>query len=342
MDIPIVLENNTEYQSLFGIPSIYYTYIAKNVEVPSFNNEGTDEERSESLDTWYSMGDIGIDINTIYAQTVVNGSDSILSLSLKNRIRQPADYAGHIRQAEFQILTFPCGLSSYNLEEDFYHYPCHPEVDVFKVAKMVIRYMDTLDFSEIYEHLNLHGITNITEEMCYITSTYNLFFLLTRFMGHPVTDFQINLSLIKRKSTNSMLYKFVNSVYHRETNFDDFDFDTALTLANMLAEESNESVMKQLDTPYESWTKVGYEYLYRMSVPEIDLNDPKLNIETLTQYFQSITDNEGLQIMKNAGLEPSDLDNFISRRIQKESFASWYKQKLDGSFERRIFKIAEH
>lgn len=328
--------NTTKNQSIFCLPPIFRQNL-----YPDYDRDVLSD--ADNMEAWYAMKIPSYRIDTFYARiNWFENGDPELPLSVENLIRQQPGY-DWLRSEELSILAHKNRISLSRISDHVCLFPMHPDAEFNLASKVAIAYSNTYDFDVINVYLNDRGISHITEAMCRACSSYTLFFLLTRFIGFPVDEFQISLSLVKLNipKLDDMLAfgYFMDTIYMKRDRLDSVQLENLENITSLFQTEGNTGVMKFLDTPYTGWARYGDEYLdgnIRFDVLEFT----QVERQHVSRYFTDISDNALVSIFADEGLTLTE--TYIFRGIQKEGAASIYLAKIEDLLDDVVLPNVAH
>ena len=311
------------------VPSAMYFYRSRTGErIPMLNNIGSPEEQLLSLTIWYSMKSNEIfPLQTVYAkaredQIGVEGRDrpnSEIALSMKNRLRQYGDSSDWFFEDRFQLLIGQAKRFSLDkFINDFYRFPLAPSSDPFEVARLLEPYIGDGDESHLRRYLQERGVTHLLDHSFGYYTTYELFFLLTRYASYPMTENQLRLAERRARTTfNSPERVFIDAIF----DYQIYDIAGVLQLIDQIANEGPGPAGRRFNTTHADWFRWGDEYLKNAEVTPQPIQNFAGPIYLLSEKLYTWTDDQIDELARRINLDLPLREEYPNRISYIESIA---------------------
>uniref|UniRef100_A0A6C0IWS9 Uncharacterized protein n=1 Tax=viral metagenome TaxID=1070528 RepID=A0A6C0IWS9_9ZZZZ len=325
--------NSTEvpqnFPSSFALPSAFYYYTSSLGEkIPAPVTTGSPQEQQLSLTIWYSMRANEIfPLETVYAraredQIATSPTDrprSVISLSMKNRLRQFADSSDGFFEDRFQLLLGQMKRPS--LEQfigEMLLFPLAPSSDPFEAARLIEQYIRDGNDEPISRYFADRGVTHLIDHPYSYYPVYHLFFLMTRYASYPMNQEQLLLANRRRTAPfGSPEQIFIDAIFDYEIH----DIDRLLQLIDRIALEGPGPVGREFKTNHHDWYRWGDEYLQNADVVPIPVDNFAEPVYLLSQKLYTWTDDQIDELVRRMNFDPPIRDEYPTRISYIESLS---------------------
>ena len=270
---------------LFNIPSSRYFYLESNglnsIPYPAISPE---EQQRRDINAWQNPL-----LPTVYAQESIAATDPVVdlfSVFAGKRISVPADRRDrYIRETATLLQT----LESQGLEippdrrmaEDFINYPVNRAGDYIQASRLAVQKNER----EIQQYLDRIGVIHFRASEIINLPVYELFFLLSRFYGAPITEGNLEIKALERqyllRARNVRTRKLAKRIPEHVATFRRLQQEFDLFFDAINADPDNPEIATALgagtqDRLYKSF----FAYLLLLRRPD---NLPDLTLNTIKQ-----------------------------------------------------------
>jgi len=295
-----------------AVPSAYYYYGNR---IPLLNIYGTDAEKRESLQIWYSFKSKDLfPVKTCYAeareeQLSSPAPFSEIALSMKDRLRQePQTFDWFYYDRLSFILSKKKHASMTEFYDLFYMFPFNPSAYFGEAARLLEQYFDSGDESLIRRYFEDLGVKHLKDHPLGYYPVYELFFLMTRFASYPMSAYQLKLAQ-RRVSTefNSPERIFIDSVFY-ET---DLEVNLILETVEQIRNLGSAEAGKRFGATGDYWVHWADEYLHP-KVPESieNLSGP---LSGVVEKLYTWTDQQIERLLKRMDIPPPFKQEYPAR-----------------------------
>lgn len=304
-----------------ALPSAFYSYTSSQGEqIPAPIRTGSPEEQQLSLQIWYSMlANEVFPLETVYARarpeqiatTPLDRPRSLISLSMKSRLRQFADSSDGFFNDRFQLILGQMKRASLDqFIGDMYLFPLAPSSDPFEAARLLEQYIRDGNPEPISRYFSDRGVTHLIDHPYSGYPVYQLFFLMTRYASRPMTQAQLLLADRRRTTAfDSPEQVFIDAVFDYEV----YQVDRLLRLVDRLAQEGPGPVGRTFQTNHPDWYRWADEYLQNEGAEAQTVTNLAAPVFMLSEQLYTWTDDQIDELVNRLNFDPPIRDEYPNR-----------------------------